>query len=61
MAEPEVSEEAIALMEHLLAVHYIVGGVPMPIVELVEETLRRVGRWFPDPQGGFYDPEQGYM
>ena len=54
-------EEAIALMEQLLAVHYIVGGVPMPIVELVEETLRRVGRWFPDPQGGFYDPELGHM
>ena len=61
MAEPEVSEEAIALMEQLLAAHYINGGVPMPIVELVEETLRRVGRWFPDPQSGFYDPEQGYM
>ena len=61
MAEPEVSEEAIALMEQLLAVHYIVGGVPRPILELVEETLRRVGRWFPDPQGSFYDPEQEYM
>ena len=56
-----MSEEAIALMEQLLAAHYIVGGVPMPIVELVWEAPRRVGRWFPDPQGGFYDPELGYM
>ena len=60
MAEPEVSEEAIALMEQLLAVHYIVGGVPMPIVELVEEALKKVGRWFPDPQYP-YHPEFGYM
>ena len=48
-------------MEQMLAAHCIDGGVPMPIVELVGETLRRVGRWFPDPQGGFYDPELGYM
>ena len=55
-----MSEEAIALMEQLLAAHYIDGGVPMPIVELVEEALRRVGRWFPDPQYP-YHPEFGYM
>ena len=61
MAEPEVSEVAIALMEQLLAAHYIDGGVPMPIVVLVEEALKKVGRWFPDPQGGFYHPEFGYM
>ena len=41
-----MSEEATALMEQLLAEHYINGGVPLPIVELVEETLRRVGPWF---------------
>jgi hypothetical protein len=34
----------------------------MPIAALVVEALRRVGRWFPDPKGGFYDPELGgYM
>ena len=60
MAEPEVSEETIAILAELLAKHYIDGDVPMPIVELVEEALRRVGRWFPDPQYP-YHPEFGYM
>ena len=60
MAEPEVSEETIAILAELLAKHYIDGDVPMPIVELVEETLRRVGRWFPDPQYP-YHPGFGYM
>ena len=61
MAEPEVSEEVIALLAQLLARHYTEGDVPMPIVQVVEETLRRVGGWFPDPQAGFYHPELGYM
>ena len=60
MAEPEVSEEVIALLAQLLARHYTEGDVPMPIVQVVEETLRNVGRWFPDPQY-FYHPELGYM
>ena len=60
MAEPEVSKEAIAILAELLAKHYIDGDVPMPIVELVEEALKKVGRWFPDPQY-FYHPELGYM
>ena len=56
-----MSEEVIALLAQLLARHYIEGDVPMPIVQVVEETLRRVGRWFPDPQAVFYHPELGYM
>ena len=57
----EMSKGTIAILAELLAKHYIDGDVPMPIVELVEEALKKVGRWFPDPQGGFYHPEFGYM
>ena len=46
----EISEEAIALLRELLALHYVDGGVPAPIVALVETALRAVGQWFPDPQ-----------
>ena len=60
MAEPEVSEEVIALLAQLLARHYTEGDVPMPIVEVVEEALKKVGRWFDDPQY-FYRPEIGYV
>jgi len=45
-----ISEEALGHMEHLLAAHYIEGCVPLPMVALIEETLKGVGRWFPDPQ-----------
>ena len=55
-----MSEEVVALLAQLLARHYTEGDVPMPIVQVVEETLRKVGRWFPDPQY-FYHPELGYM
>ena len=60
MAEPEVSEEVIELLVQLLARHYTEGDVPMPIVEVVEEALKKVGRWFDDPQY-FYHPEIGYV
>jgi hypothetical protein len=43
----EMSKETIAIMAELLAKHYIDGDVPMPIVELIEEALGGVGRWFP--------------
>ena len=55
-----MSEEVIALLAQLLARHYTEGDVPMPIVELVEEALKKAGRWFDDPQC-FYHPEVGYV
>ena len=56
-----ISEEAIELLRQLLAAHYINGGVPEAIVQLVEEALKSVGRWFPDPQATHWDPNEGYM
>ena len=46
MTAPEqvISEEVIALQDKLLAEHYINGIVPLPLVELAEQTLRSVGR-----------------
>ena len=55
-----MSEETIALLAQLLARHYTEGDVPMPIVEVVEEALKKVGRWFDGPQY-FYRPEIGYV
>jgi len=53
-------EEAIVRMEELLVIHYIDGGVPLAVAAAVEEALKSVGRWFPDPQHR-YLPGFGYM
>ena len=61
MAPPdETSEDAVRLMRDLLAYHYVNGGVPLPIIALVEDALKSVGQWFPDQQYP-YDEDQGYM
>ena len=44
------SEEAVELLRQLLALHYIDGGVPAPIVALVETSLQGLNLWFHDPQ-----------
>ena len=55
MAPPEISEEAIQLLERVLAEHYI-NGLPESLAAEVEAVLKSVGRWFRDPQL-LYDPE----
>ena len=54
------SEEAIELLKQLLALHYIDGGVPAPIVALVETSLKAVNAWFHDPQHPYLEGE-GYV
>ena len=56
----EISEDALGHMRELLALHYIDGGVPLPLVGLIEELLKGAGRWFPDPQYPWH-PETGYL
>ena len=53
---PELSEEAIALLRDLLAMQYVVGGLPEPLVAEIESALKSVERLFRDPQL-LYDPE----
>ena len=55
-----MSEDALGHMKELLALHYIDGGVPLPLVGLIEELLKGAGRWFPDPQYPWH-PETGYL
>ena len=54
------SEEAIELLRQLLAMHYIDGGIPAPIVTLVDTSLRVRNLWFPDPQYPYLEGE-GYV
>ena len=56
----EISEDAVRLMRDLLASSYVDGGVPLPIIALVEDALKSVGQWFPDPQYPYHE-SQGYM
>ena len=56
----EIGEEALPIMRQLLAVHYIEGGVPLPIIDLVEQALKNANQWFPDPQYPHH-PEIGYL
>ena len=56
----ELSTQAISILRELLSLHYVDGGVPLPIIALVEQALRAVGEWFPDPQYP-YHPEEGYL
>ena len=56
----EPSEEAIELLKQLLALHYIDGGAPAPIVALVETSLKAVNAWFHDPQYPHLEGE-GYV
>ncbi len=43
------------VLTQLLAMHYIEGGVPAPIVSLVETELKSLSLWFPDPQYPFLE------
>ena len=54
------SEEATELLRQLLALHYIDGGIPAPIVALVETSLRGLKLWFHDPQYAYLEGE-GYV
>ena len=56
----EIGEEALQHMKCLLAAHYIEGNVPFPVVVAVENALKSVNQWFPDPQY-FYHPDEGYL
>ena len=51
----EISEDAVQWLRLLLAEHYI-NGLPPPLAEQIEATLKSIGQWFPDPQL-LYDPE----
>ncbi len=50
-----MSEEAIELLRQLLAMRYLDGGVPLPIIALVETSLKSIGKWFPDPQYPYHE------
>ena len=54
------SEEAVEVLRQLLALHYIDGGVPDPVVALVETSLKGLNLWFPDPQYPYLEGE-GYL
>ena len=54
------SEETVELQRQLLALHYIDGGVPDPIVALVETSLKGLNLWFHDPQYAYLEGE-GYV
>ena len=54
------SDDTIELLKELLALHYIDGGVPAPIVALVETSLRGLNLWFHDPQYPYLEGE-GYV
>ncbi len=60
MEDPGASDECLVLLRELLAMHYIEGGVPAPVVFAVEECLKAMGAWFHDPQYP-YHPSQGYL
>ena len=51
--------ETVELLQKLLILHYMEGGVPAALMEQVEEILKRLGKWFPDPQ--LPNESQGYM
>ena len=54
------SKEAIELLRQLLALHYVDGGVPSPIVALIETSLKGLNLWFHDPQYPYLEGE-GYV
>ena len=54
------SEEAVEVLRQLLALHYIDGGVPAPIVALVETSLKGLNLWYHDPQYAYLEGE-GYV
>ena len=56
----DLSQSAVELMKQLLALHYVSGGVSLQLIALVEDELKSVGQWFPDPQYTFHET-QGYM
>ena len=56
----EIGEEALQHMKCLLALHYIEGDVPSPVVVAIEAALKSLNEWFPDPQYA-YHPTQGYL
>ena len=56
---PETSEEAVEMLQKLLILHYLEGGVPEALTEHVEEILKGLGKWFPDPQYPYHE-SQGY-
>ena len=57
---PETSEEAVELLQKLLILHYMEGGVPEALMEQVDEILKGLGKWLPDPQYPYHE-SQGYM
>ena len=42
--------ETVELLQKLLILHYMEGGVPEALAEQVEEILKGLGEWFPDPR-----------
>ena len=47
---PGYSKETVELLQKLLILHYREGGLPKALMEPVEEILRGLGEWFPDPR-----------
>jgi hypothetical protein len=42
--------ETVELLQKLLILHYREGGLPKALMEQVEEVLKGLGEWFPDPR-----------
>ena len=42
--------ETVELLQKLLILHYREGGLPKALMEPVEEILKGLGEWFPDPR-----------
>ena len=42
--------ETVELLQKLLILHYREGGLPKALMEQVEEILKGLGEWFPDPR-----------
>ena len=47
---PGPSEETVELLQKLLILHYREGGLPKALMEPVQEILKGLGEWFPDPR-----------
>ena len=46
---PGPSKETVELLQKLLILHYREGSLPKALMEPVEEILKGLGAWFPDP------------
>ena len=55
-----VTEDQLESLERLLASHYVEQDLPEDLYLIVVRELKRVNKWFPDPQR-HYHPDMGYL